>query len=330
MKSRLIISALLAASFLVPVQASAWWIFSSDDKPKIYGNIDHRQVSLAFKDSERISKVNVQEGDAVKEGQVLAELETTRLKEQIAAQEAALKAQEALLLKLRNGNRPEEIAQSRAQKEAAAASLLLAQREYNRTKDIYNSTQGRALSKSNMDQAESELKVAVANLDVADKALRLMEIGTRYEEIAQQEAQVAQTKAQLDLLKTELKDSQLLAPSDAVIRRRLLEPGDMASPSKAVFSLAVQDPIWARAYVSEKQLGEFKVGQKVDVYTDSLPGKAIPATIGFVSSVAEFTPKSIETEDLRTSLVYEVRAYIDNPPPELKLGMPVTVVPISE
>ncbi|MCD8338651.1 MAG: HlyD family efflux transporter periplasmic adaptor subunit, partial [Burkholderiales bacterium] len=214
-------------------------------------------------------------------------------------------------------------------KESAEASLILAQREFDRTKDIFNNTKGRALSKSNMDQAESQLKVAVANLDVAEKALRLMEIGTRYEEIAQQEAQVAQTEAQLNLLKTQLADSQLISPSDAVVRRRLLEPGDMASPQKAVFSLAVQNPIWARAYVSESQLGEFKPGQKVDIFTDSLPGKAIPATVGFVSSVAEFTPKSIETEDLRTSLVYEVRAYIDNPPPELKLGMPVTVVPVE-
>ncbi len=332
MKKRLLLTSVFILAALVPLEANCawWWPFSSSDEVKIFGNIDHRQVSLAFKDSERISKVYVQEGDAVKKGQVLAELETARLEEQIAAQQAVLEAAEQALLRLKNGNRPEEIAQAKAEKESAEASVEFARKEHERNLQIDKDTKGRALSKQTVEQTEEQLKVAEAQLNVKVKSLELALIGPRVEDIAQQEAVVAQAKAQLELLKTQLDDAKLISPDDAIVRRRLLEPGDMASSAKAVFSLAIRNPIWVRAYVSEPQMGSFQPGQKVNVYSDSLPDKAIPASVGFVSSMAEFTPKSIETEDLRTSLVYEVRCYINDPPQELKLGMPVTVIPVVE
>ena len=110
-----------------------------------------------------------------------------------------------------------------------------------------------------------------------------------------------------------------------MVNRRLLEPGDMASPSRAVFSLAVLSPKWVRAYVAETEMGRLRPGMKATVHTDSHPEQSVSGTIGFISSVAEFTPKSVETTELRTSLVYEVRIYVEDTQNILRLGMPATV-----
>ncbi len=110
-----------------------------------------------------------------------------------------------------------------------------------------------------------------------------------------------------------------------MVQSRILEKGDMASPQKPAFTLALTNPVWVRAYVSETDLGRISLGMKAEVTTDSFPGKKYPAWIGFISPVAQFTPKPVETRELRTSLVYQVRVFVDNPDNELRLGMPATV-----
>jgi HlyD family secretion protein len=129
----------------------------------------------------------------------------------------------------------------------------------------------------------------------------------------------------VQLLRRQLADAELIAPSDAVVRSRLLEAGEMASPQRPVFALAITDPKWARAYVSETDLGKVHPGAAAAVTADSFPGKSYAGQIGYISSVAEFTPKSVQTEDLRSNLVYEIRVYLQDPADELRLGMPVTV-----
>jgi HlyD family secretion protein len=117
----------------------------------------------------------------------------------------------------------------------------------------------------------------------------------------------------------------LHAPEAAVVRSRLLEVGDMASPQRPVFELALTDPKWIRVYVDEPNLGRVKPGMDASVFTDSAPDKPISGKVGYISSVAEFTPKAVETEELRTNLVYEVRVRVDDKAGILRLGQPVTV-----
>jgi HlyD family secretion protein len=132
-------------------------------------------------------------------------------------------------------------------------------------------------------------------------------------------------RAQLALLRQRLADAQLVAPIDAVVRTRVMEPGEMASPEKPVFSLAVTDPKWVRAYVDEPNLGKVHHGMPAAVAVDSSPDRRFEGWVGFISPVAEFTPKSVQTEELRTSLVYEVRVFVKDPTDVLRLGMPATV-----
>jgi HlyD family secretion protein len=157
------------------------------------------------------------------------------------------------------------------------------------------------------------------------KALALTIAGPRPEEVAEAEARLRAAEAQFALLQQQLTDAQLVAPVNAIVRTRLMEPGEMASPQKPVFSLAVTDPKWVRAYVSEPDLGKVSPGMPASIAVDSFPERRFAGWIGFISPVAEFTPKAVQTAELRTSLVYEVRVFVKDPEGALRLGMPATV-----
>ncbi len=301
-----------------------WWTHRATVATEItlYGNLDLRQVELPFNGSERIKEVLVQEGDHVKRGDVLARLDTRRLVPQVAQAEAEAAAQRDVVQRLHNGTRPEEKAQARANVESAEADAKNARRQYDRFKSL---TPKGASSQQELDNAKAAWEVAEAKLAVNQKALELALAGPRKEEIAENEAKLRSAEAQLAFLRQQLSDAELVAPVDAVVRTRIMEPGEMASPQKPVFSLAITDPKWVRAYVSETDLGHLRPGMAASVTVDSFRDRRFEGWVGFISPVAEFTPKPVETEELRTTLVYEVRVFVKDPEDKLRLGMPATV-----
>jgi HlyD family secretion protein len=305
-----------------------WWLGRRDSAARelvLHGNVDLRQVQLSFNNSERIADVLVQEGDRVRQGQLVARLDTSRLEPQVAQAEAQAVAQRQVVERLRNGSRPEEIAQARANVESAKADAANARQHYERLRSASEGSAGRAVRQQDIDNARTALQVAEAKLAVNQKALDLAVAGPRKEEVAEAEARLRANQAQLALFRQQLADAQLLAPIDAVVRTRVLEPGEMSSPQKPVFSLAITDPKWVRAYVSEPDLGKVHPGMSGSVVVDSFPDRRFEGWVGFISPVAEFTPKTVQTEELRTSLVYEVRVFVKDPSDELRLGMPATV-----
>ncbi|MFK0161145.1 efflux RND transporter periplasmic adaptor subunit [Rhizobium sp. NPDC090279] len=314
---------------LIAAAGGAWWYLHRDSGSNelvLYGNIDFRQLTLAFNGSERVAEVLVEEGTQVKKGQIVARLDTSRLQPQVAQAEAQAASQRANLARLRNGSRPEEIAQSRANVESAKAESVNARAQFERQNALAPKA---AVSQQALDEARSAAAVADAKVVANQKALDLLVVGSRIEDIQEAEAQLHAAEANVALLHQQLADAELRAPVDAIVQSRLIEPGEMASPTRAAFSLATLSPKWVRAYVSETQLGMLRPGMKATVTVDSLPGHAIQGWIGFISSIAEFTPKSVQTEELRTSLVYEVRVFVDDPDNMLRLGMPATVRPLS-
>ncbi len=320
---------ILGAIVVVAAAAIAAWYFHRQPAPAhelvLYGNVDLRQVSLAFNGAERIARLDVEEGDRVTAGQVLGELDTRTLQLQIAQSEAQIAVQQQVLQRLKTGSRPEEIAQARAQVAAAQADAELARQQLERLLAIRQTTSGRAVSQQDLDAAQARQKTALAQLENTRKAQQLVVAGPRKEDIAQAQAQLDVAVASLALLRHQLQQAQLKAPIDAVVRARLLEPGDMASPQRPVFTLAITDPKWVRAYVSGPDLGRVKPGMAATLQTDSHPGQPLAGRVGFISSVAEFTPKTVQTEELRSSLVYEIRVLAEDPDDRLRLGMPVTV-----
>lgn len=322
---------LIALGLLVVLALGAWaWMHQRDKGHDgalvLYGNVDIRQVALAFDGSGRVAEMKVDEGDAVKTGQVLATLDTRTLALQAEQAQAQIGVQQQNLLRLKNGSRPEELAQARSSYVAAQADAERARKDLARLQGIAANTDNRGVSAQELDRARAAVQVADAQAAQKRDALRLTEIGPRKEDIAAAEAQLKASEAQLALLQHQVSQGQLVSPSDAVVRSRLLEPGDMATAQKPVYALAITEPKWVRVYVSEAELGKVKPGQAARVTTDSAPSQPIAGKVGYISSVAEFTPKSVQTEELRTSLVYEVRVIVEDKGNALRLGQPATVV----
>ncbi|MFW1772579.1 HlyD family efflux transporter periplasmic adaptor subunit [Acinetobacter seifertii] len=318
----LVILALVIISFWV-------WKYNNknqkDNDLTLYGNVDIRQVSLAFEQSGRIEKLLVQEGDKVKAGQVLAILNTNSLEIQAKQAQAQLKAQQEAIVKQQVGARPEEISQAKAQLASTQADLDKASKNLQRLQILVNSTDGRAISQQELDYAKSNQYSAEAAVRERQANLELIIKGARQEDREATKAQYDATKANLDLINYNLSQAELKSPVNAVVRARLQEVGDMTTAQKAVYTLALTDPKWVRVYANEKDLSSTHMGGTAQVIRDSYPNQPINGKIGYISSVAEFTPKTVQTDEIRTTLVYEVRVYVNDPNDQLKMGQPVTV-----
>jgi HlyD family secretion protein len=325
MKTRILPVVLLVT--LAAAAAGAWWWQREAPQPLrdlivLHGNVDIRQVELAFNAAGRIDQVLVHEGDRVQKGQLLAVLDSQRLQRTVELAEAQVAAQREVVARLRAGSRPEEISKAKADAESARVDARNAVRTADRLKEL---AAQRFVPQQRADDARAAADAAEAKLKSAEEALRLVVLGPRKEDLAAAEALLEANRATLAIAQRDLAEASLYAPVGGVIENRVLEPGDMASPQKAVFTLALAEPLWVRAYVSGPDLGRIRLGSRATVLTDSYPGKRYRAWVGFISPTAEFTPKSVETQEVRTQLVYQVRVFVCAPQDELRLGMPASV-----
>ncbi|WP_222564426.1 secretion protein HlyD [Novilysobacter antarcticus] len=309
---------------LTLVAGLAWWVVrdrDGGDVLRLYGNVDIREVELAFRQPGRISSMHFDEGDAVAAGDVMATLDAGPYEHSVAAVQAELDAAQAGLAKLRSGSRPQEVAQAKQSVSQAQSGFDEAQLNFRRQERLLPSG---ASSQRTVDAARNARDQAAAALASAKSALSLTSEGFRSEDVIAGQARVAAAEAALAHALTALDDTQLVAPSDATVLSRVREPGSMVASSSTVYSLSLRDPVYVRAYVSEPQLGLVAPGTQVRVHTDS-SDKTYRGQIGFISPRAEFTPKSVETADLRTDLVYRLRVVVADADETLRQGMPVTV-----
>jgi HlyD family secretion protein len=304
----------------------ALWLVLRSEKPTdvlvLYGNVDIRQVELAFNGNERIDSICVKEGDQVREGDLLATLQKERLKLAVANAAAKFEAQKQTVAALDAGSRPEEIRKAQAEKSLAETRASNAQRQYERTLELWEQ---KGAGDQELDDAKAASRTAKDALDSAEQSLALVLAGPRKEDIAAAKATLAGLDAELGLARQNLADAELHAPCAGIIQDRILEPGDMASPQRPVLTMAIARPLWVRTYLPGPMLGRVREGMGATVTTDSFPGKEYDAWVGYISPTAEFTPRSVQTEEVRSSLVYQVRIFVPDPAGELRLGMPATV-----
>jgi HlyD family secretion protein len=190
---------------------------------------------------------------------------------------------------------------------------------------------------SQLQEAMAARDAVKVNLDLAEILLRrrleLIGIGAISQEDLdnsqanrdQLAAHLVQAEAAVVAAQDNLVYTKAYAPTDGVILTRIREPGTVVNPADPVYTLSVSSPVWVRAFVAEPHLGAVHYGMEAEVVTDIRNGRSYKGTIGFISPVAEFTPKTVETAQLRTDLVYRLRIYVDNPDHSLVQGMPVTV-----
>jgi HlyD family secretion protein len=286
-----------------------------------YGNVDTRTVTLGFRFLGQIESIAKDEGESVAKGEALVVLNTDNLHHALNEVRANIKAAEAGLAKLKAGFRVEEIEEAKAQMDEARAALDRAKDNYTRQGHLFES---KATSEETYVIATATYRQAEAAFEKAKAAYTLKKNGYRREDIEVQEATIASLQARAEQLGVDLRDSIITAPVDGVILTRYKEPGAIANPGENVLEIAKSDEFWVRAYVDEPDLGEVRPGQEMLIYSDSRP-EPYSGRVGFISPTAEFTPKNIQTEELRSELVYRFRVIVDNPDASLRQGMPVTL-----
>ena len=316
-------SKILIAILIIAVAASAYFLyFKKEINPnqvKVSGNIEVTTVGVGFKIAGLVIQRFVDEGESVKKGQNVAKLETADLELDVANAKAQLLAAKATLAQLTNGSRPQDVLLARATVKSAEADRDNAEVEYQRMQRLF--ARG-AVAAQDRDRSQTTYAMANARADQTVQQLSLAVEGPRKEDIELAAARVEQVEQVLNLSQTKLSYAQITAPVDGIVLSKNIEAGEYVSPGTPVVTIGKLNQVWLKAYIPETDLGKVKLGQKVNVTTDTYPSKKYKGTIGFISSEAEFTPKSIQTAEERVKLVYRIKIMIENKDFELKPGMP--------
>ena len=321
-KARLaLLLAIVAVVLFFVGRALGGWGGAQDAAPKIYGNVEIREVELGFRVGGRIAQVLVDEGDKVVPGQELARLDGQPIRDRLAGADAKVAAASAMVSKDSAGNRPQEVRAAQSAVVDAEARLSEARRLNQRRRAL--SERG-FISKAELQDSQSALTAASAQLEAARAALSLSQAGTRSEDRTATRAEAAQMSAERRAIQTDLADAVLKAPSAGQVSTRVREAGAIVQPGEIVYTIALTQPVRVRAYVAEPDLPKVRPGMRVKVNVDG-SARQWPATIGYISPVAEFTPRTVQTEDQRADLVYRLRLTVDDPKNELRQGQPVTV-----
>lgn len=309
-----------------------WWLYSTGriggthapaSELTLYGNVDVRQVELGFGVTGRLQTMALEEGQTVEAGAVMATLEPRAYEDQLRVAQAQVAVQQATLDKLVAGSRPAEVSRAKAAVEEARAVKDHADADLERVRKLVTA---RALAAAELDGALAGSRQADARLASARDTLRLLAQGSRSEDVAVAHAMLEVAQATVASAQTAINDTRLLAPSAGVVTTRVREVGAIVSPNDTVYVVALTHAVWVRAYVSETDLGKLHPGMTATVRSDAEPNHPYRGHVGFISPTAEFTPKSVETPELRTALVYRLRVIVDDPAPGLRQGMPVTVL----
>ena len=311
LKKKVLLPTIAAALLLAGALILRSHFFHPEEEFKAWGNVDTREVALAFEASGRIARLGPEEGEAVQAGDEIGRLDTESLR-------ISLRAEQSLK---REGYRKEDIEAQRRSVESLQAQLRSARRTSERQSKLLSQN---VTTEQAAEDALYRAQALEKELAAARAQLKALEAGFRPQEVAAADAQVEAARARIDALRYQIeKASVLKAPVSGVIRTRSAEPGDMAAPTRTVYRLSIVDPKWVRCWVPEVRLGLLKEGSPALVRTDTTD--PVEGRVAHVSSTAEFTPKTVQTEDLRTVLVYEVKLIVPDPENRLRLGQPVTV-----
>jgi HlyD family secretion protein len=383
MNNKLLI-ALPAAVVIGGIALYAWHPWRSEDTNRIVlsGNIEMTQVDIAFKIPGKLIERNFDEGDAVPKGAVVARLDRESLLRQRDQAEAALSVaeaqlaqaktgvvvqretseaeieqrkadlggQQARLLELKNGSRPQEINEAKAAVKSADAEYERARRDWERAEVLHKSddisTQQYDQARQHMTSAEAALNQTKQRLALASEGPRqevieqaasqvqraraglrmseasALDIKRREQEVTARRAELARLRAQIGVVDSQLEDTIATAPVSGIVLVKSANPGEVLATGSTVLTIGDVEHPWLRGYVREADLGRVKLGMPVKVTTDSYPGKVYDGKLTFISSDAEFTPKQIQTTEERVKLVYRVKIDIDNRDHELKSNMP--------
>lgn len=283
------------------------------------GHVEATDVHISAKVGGRLLRFALQEGDAVRTGQVLAEIDTTD--NLLAARQArGDRDQAAAELDLRlAGSRPEDVAEAATQVASAQADLDGAEKDLERMQALLDRGSGTAKSR---DDARTRRDMSAARLHGARDALARSRHGSRPQEIAEARGRLAAMDAHLATLEQQVKDATVLSPLAGVVTEKVAQAGELLQAGSPLCVITDLADAWLTVYVADTDLARIRLGQPAAVVTDD--GQQRAGRITYISPEAEFTPKNVQTRDERVKLVYKVKVGLDNRDGLFKPGMPAT------
>ena len=300
---------------------------------RVSGQVDATEVQVAPEVGGRIIEMTIAEGDRLKQGDVVARLDTRDVDLALQRARAERLQADAQLRLLQAGARGEDIRQAEAQAAAAAAEISAAEADlaaaetdlqrFERLLQVDSGSQKQrddAATRRNV--ARDRVTAARARESAAREAVARLRAGSRREEIEAARARVAGVDAQIATLEKSKSDATVIAPLGGIVTERLLDPGEMVAPRAPIALLADLDHAWAEVFVDEPMIPRIKIGQAATVFTDA-GGPGLPGKVSYIASKAEFTPRNVQTAEDRSKLVYRVKIAVDNSNGVLKQGMPV-------
>ena len=312
---KIIISLLVIATL-----AMAWYLIKSYKEEAIYrnpafssgnGRLEATEINIAAKLAGKIEEVLVDEGDYVKAGQTLVQMQTNTLVAELEQANAQIKVKEAELAQAQAQVEVEEAALAAAKSSLAAAVSTMnnAKSRYERSKELMEKD---VTSRQTFENDEALYLSASADVDTAKANIQSVEAAIVSDKAAVQKAQaaIAAAKADADRIQADIDDSTLTAPLDGRIQYRVAEPGEVLSSGGRVLNLVDLTDVYLTFFVPEEVAGKIKLGADARILLDAMPGVAVPASISFVASVAQFTPKTVETKVEREKLMFRVKAKI--------------------
>ena len=295
---------------------------AENGKIVVSGNVEVTEVNVGFTLAGRIQELLADEGQEVKQDDPLAVLENAQLKAGVDQNKAALAIAAAQFEDLKSGSRTQDIGQAKANLNSATAQRDKAKKDFQRAEALYKQ---KLVPASQLDAARSLYEAAAAQQNALVERLSLVKEGATKDALLAAEHRVAQAQAALQIAEEQLKNARIAAPMAGVILKKNAERGEIIAQGTPVYTIGDLENPWIKVYVKEDKLGQVKLGQPAQVTIDSFPGKIYAGTVTYISAEAEFTPKTVQTQEERVKLVFGVKVRVKNPDGELKPGMPADV-----
>jgi len=306
---------LIAACACIALAACA----KATDAIEASGTIEATSVQVSSKSSGEILHLGADEGSRVKRGDILAVIDHANLDIQLGQEKSGVDLAQAQLDLLTNGARGEDLAQAREALNEATDTLRNAQEDFQRMESLFKVA---AATKKQRDDAETRYTTARAHANATEQALKKLQNFARPEEVKAALARLDQEVYSVRLLEKTIQDCTVHAPTDGTVTEKLVEEGELAAPGSGLFVITDLDTVKLTIYVPETDLGNIRLGEKARISVDSSPGAVYTGAVTYISPVAEFTPRDIQTKDERVKLVYAVKIEIPNPEGIFKPGMP--------
>ena len=283
------------------------------------GTIEGTQVDVASQAGGSVKQLRVAEGSSVQTGDTLAVLGTSGPLFQLSQVQAGVDLADAQYKLLVNGARNEDLQMAQAQVSQAEAAQQTAQADAKRAADLFAAG---STTKKQKDDADARLTAANAQLDAARQGLDKLERFARPEDLASARARLNQARAVRDLAQKVVNDCFITAPINGTVTSKAVEIGDLLMPGGTIASITRLDTVSLMIYVSEVELPRVKLGADAEVRIDVSSKRVFPGKVVYISPVAEFTPKNVQTREDRVKLVFGVKIQIPNPDGTLKPGLP--------